>query len=271
MVNLNRFLSTMSTYGGPAKNNLFVVRISPNNDISRKSQYIPKEDLIFFCSDVSVPGINLSVAPYKPNTIDIAQNMPMFLETPSINARFMLDSEHRVISFFHSWMQEIVNYDPLGGPLSAIDNDHMLYEIGYKKDYACTIFIEHYKTTARPQGAFGGEKDVDYYEYAFYDAYPTEIAGETFSWAPNDSIATLGVNFTASSYSFSGSTAGSPSTRLNVGTGYLDFLNSVGFRGQTVQQRNLPTTIQDAINTFTTVRNDFRTIRNTFRALQNRF
>jgi hypothetical protein len=271
MIGLNRFIATMDAYGGPAKNNLFVVRISPQNDFSRKSQYILKEDLTFFCSDITLPAINLSVAPYKANTFDIAQNIPLALDTPSINARFMLDSQHRVVSFFHSWMQEIINYDPMGGPLSAINNDHALYEIGYKNDYACTIRIEHYKTNAKITKDSPAEKDVDYYEYAFYNAFPTEIAGENFSWTPNDEIATLGVNFTASSFSFSGSEAGTPTSRLNSGTGYLDFLNSVGFRGQTVQQRNLPTSIQDAINTFTTVRNDFGSIKNTFRTLQNIF
>ena len=273
MFNINEFKSVMNKYGGPAKSNLFVMALIPSVStqrgvgtvFTRKNEYIDPGELRFFCSEVSVPPVNINVAFYRANSIDIAQSMPTNLTTPSINATFMLDSEHRVLSFFHSWMQEIINYNARNGLLSSVGENQLPYEIGYKSDYTCTLEITHFKTNAKGDGIEQG------YTYQFDNAFPTEVGGKNFSWMPNDSIASFTVNFTASSYSFTAAEFGSPVNILSRGNGFLDVLTSVGFRGQTVQQRNLPTSVQDAINTFTTVRNDFRTVRNTFRSLSDIF
>jgi hypothetical protein len=282
MFNINEFKTVMNKYGGPAKSNLFVLKINfPNETNSpstasgipgvnpgvrytEKNQYITSSDLRFFCSEVAIPSLNINVASYRENSIDLSQSMPINLNGPSINATFMLDSDHRVIAFFHSWMQEIINYNARNGLLSSLNGDHYPYEIGYKSDYSCIIEITHYKTDSSGAPEEG-------YTYTFLNAFPTEIGGKNFSWTPNDSIGTVSINFSASSFFFTGSKAGSTISPISRGNGYLDFLNSVGFRGQTFQQTNLPISVQDAINTFTTVRNDFRTIRNTFNSFRNTF
>lgn len=270
MFNINEFKSVMNKYGGPAKNNLFVVTLTWRNKATggtssgRKAEYIPETDLRFFCSEINVPALNINVASYRANTIDLSQNIPINLSAPSINSTFMLDSEQRVMSFFHSWMQEIINYDASNSLLSSINGNHMPYEIGYKEDYACVMEVAHYKTNST--GEYGQA-----YQYRFDGVYPTEVGSKVLSWSPSDSIATLTVNFTASSFSFTASDPGSVSSTLSRGNGYLDFLNSVGFRGQTMQQSLLPRNVQDAINTFTTVRNDFNTLRNTFNSFTSNF
>lgn len=282
MFNINEFKSVMNKYGGPSKTNLFMMgiyfpqpegastgssgipRIGTGQKYTRKYEYIPASELRFFCSEVALPAVNINVASYKENSIDLSQSMPINLNAPSINATFMLDSDHRVISFFHSWMQEIINYNASNGLLSSVNSDHYPYEIGYKSDYACQIDITHFKTDSNGDLNEG-------YKYTFLNAFPTEIGGKNLSWSPNDSISTVSINFSASSFYFSGSTEGTPISPVSNGNGYLDFLSSVGFRGQTMQQTNLPISVQDAINTFTTVRNDFRTIRNTFNNFRNTF
>lgn len=260
MFNINEFKSVMNKYGGPAKSNLFVVTLGGFKAGNRKGDYIPEKDLRFFCSEVVIPSLNLNSASYIPNTIGLPQAMPLNLSGIGINATFMLDSEHRVISFFHSWMQEIVNYDITGGTLSQINGDHLPFEIGYKDDYVCNLQIEHFKTNT-------DGKLENPYVYYFENVFPTEVGSKNLSWSPNDSIQTLSINFSASSMSYTASDPGNVISDLSRGNGTLDFLNSIGFRGQTIQQRNLPQSIQDAINTFTTVRNDFRTIRDTFRTI----
>jgi len=265
MFNINEFKSVMNKYGGPAKSNLFVVSLGNFRAGNRKTEFITQQDLRFFCSEVVVPSLNINSASYTPNTIGIPQSMPLNLSGIAINATFMLDSEHRVISFFHSWMQEVINYDSLSnGYLSQVGGDHLPYEIGYKDDYICNLQIEHFKTNT-------DGKLENPYVYYFDNVFPTEVGSKTLSWSPNDSIQTLSINFSASSMTFSASDPGNIVSDLSRGNGTLDFLNSVGFRGQTTQQRNLPTSIQDAINTFTTVRNDFRSLRNSFNAFRNIF
>jgi hypothetical protein len=265
MFNINEFKSVMNKYGGPAKSNLFVVTLVPNGNQGRKEAFISKNDLRFFCGDVAIPALNINSATYVPNTIGITESMPLNLTSISINTGFMLDSEHRVISFFHSWMQEIINYNSVNnGYLSQISGDHLPYEIGYKEDYVCDMEISHFKTDT-------DGKLENPYIYYFKNVFPTEVGGKTFSWLPNDSIQMVSINFSASAMSFSGSNPGTIVSDLSRGNGTLEFLNSVGFRGQTTQQRDLPTSIQDAINAFTTVRNDFRSIRNTFNTFRDIF
>jgi len=270
--NINEFKSMMDKYGGPAKNNLFVVSFAWRNTLTetttkqgKKTSYMPEYDVRFFCREINIPSLNINVFAHQSNSIGIAQNMPINLSTPSITATFMLDSEHRIISFFHSWMQEIINYNKENGLLSSINSNHMPYEIGYKDDYACTMTINHYKTNTQ------SENDLEIYSYRFNSVYPTEVSGRNLSWAPDDNVATIGVNLTASSFAFTGSEIGQISSELSRGNGVIEVLNSFGYRGQTVQQNNLPTSIQDIINTYTTVRNDFGAIKNTFAALKNIF
>ena len=264
MFNINEFKAVMNKYGGPARSNLFTMSLGPSASDSQKTMFVPKSDLRFFCSEVTVPALNINIASYKANTIDIPQSMPMNLTTPTINATFMLDSDHKVIAFFHSWMQEIINYDLSRGYLTQRNGDHMPFEIGYKSDYSCTLFINHYKTDS-----VGNVEEL--YEYTFFEAFPTEIGSKTLSWSANDSVATFTVNFTASSFAFTASDPGTVISSASRGNGSVDFLSSVGFRGQTTQQSNLPTSVQDAINRFTTVRTDFRQFRDSLRSLRDIF
>lgn len=251
----------MNKYGGPSRSNLFVVSLGSFRAGDRKTEFIPQSDLKFFCTDVTIPPLNINSASYVPNTIGVPEAMPLNLSLVGINASFMLDSEHRVISFFHSWMQEVINYDTRSnGYLSQVNGNQLPFEIGYKEDYVCNMEILHFKTNT-------DGKLENPYTYYFNNVFPTEVGSKTFSWAPNDSIQTININFNASSFSYTASNPGTVISDLSRGNGFLDFLTSVGFRGQTAQQRNLPTSVQDAINTFTTVRNDFRSIQNTFRSI----
>lgn len=264
MFSVNEFKSMMNKYGGPARSNLFTLQLGPGTKDGRKSEFIPKSELMFLCQEVSVPPVNIGVGSYRANSIDIAQSIPLSLTTPQINATFMLDSDHRVISFFHSWMQEIINYDNSLGRMAVLPGDHMPYEIGYKSDYACNLYINHFKTDST-----GNVEDG--YKYTYYNAFPTEVSGKTLSWGLNDSIATVSISFTASGYKFDASQPGIISVASSRGLSPIEFINSVGYRGQTVQQSLLPTGIQDAINTFTSVTNDFRSLNSTFRTLRNIF
>jgi hypothetical protein len=86
MFNINEFKSVMNKYGGPAKSNLFIMSLGPGLQDTRKSEFIPKTDILFFCQEVTVPPININVGTYRANAIDIAQSIPINLSTPQIHA-----------------------------------------------------------------------------------------------------------------------------------------------------------------------------------------
>lgn len=242
--NINEFRATMNNYGGPARKNLYVVEIA-NGPVQTDGMAV--RDLRFFCQTATIPGLNYNVADYYPNGFGVKQSIPLSVNPDPFNAVFMLDSDHMVLRFFHQWMQAVINYNYADGPFSQL-NGQLPYEVGYKKDFACNIVIKHYSTDSSSEGGY-------YYEYTLHDAFPTQVSGVDVSWADNDSFATATVNFTYSHISFSGTQSGTPTERFARGTGYLNFINSLGTSGQLINQGRLPTSIQDAVNSFTSFGN----------------
>lgn len=242
--NLNEFKSTMNKYGGPARKNLYVVEIS-NGPV--QSDGMTARDLRFFCQTATVPGFNYAVADYFPNGFGVKQSIPISVNQDPFNAVFMLDSDHMVIRFFHQWMQAIINYNYSNGAFSQVGGQ-LPFEVGYKKDFACIITIKQYSTDSTADSS-------TYYEYTLYDAFPTQVSGVDVSWADNDSFATTTINFAYSHMSVSAMRRGNPTERFSRGTGYLNYINSLGTSGQLINQGSLPTSIQDAVNAFTSFGN----------------
>lgn len=248
--NINEFKSTMNKYGGPARKNLFVMEIA---SVPAFNDGVSLRDVRFFCQTVQAPGLNFNVTDYYPNTFGVRQSIPTQMTLTPFNAVFMLDSDHMVLRFFHQWMQNVINYDfSKGGYVGW--GDQLPYEVGYVSDISTRITIKNYSTDSQDS----------YYEYTLENAYPTEISAETLSWSDNDSYATATVNFTYSHVNFSGLYSGSSSERNNRGTGLLDLVNRVGTSGQVINQRRLPTSVQDAINAFTRVNTGISNVSNGF-------
>ncbi len=248
--NINEFKSTMNKYGGAARKNLFIVEIANAPDFN---DGMSLRDLRFFCQTVQAPGVNITVADNFPNGFGLRQSIPTQMIPAPVNAVFMLDSDHQVVRFFHQWMQSIINFDTSNG-IDKTVNGQLPYEVGYVRDISTRITIKSYSTDSQDS----------YYEYILEDAYPTEIAGETLSWADNNSYATATVNFTYSRMTVSGFKQGKYTERDTRGTGYLDLINRIGTTGQVINQGSLPTSIQDAINSFTRFNTGLNNVNNAF-------
>ncbi len=249
--NVNEFKSTMNKYGGPARKNLYVVEIL-NGPV--QSDGMEMRDLRFFCQTATTPGLNYSVVDYYPNAFGVKQSIPTAVQPDQFNAVFMLDSDHMVLRFFHQWMQSVINYNYSDGPFSQV-NGQLPYEVGYKKDFACNISIKHYSTD-------GTDENQKFYEYILYDAFPTQVSGVDVAWADNDSFATATVNFAYAHMAVTSSRVGTPTERFARGTGFVDYINTLGSTGQVIGQGSLPNSVQDAINAFTKLGNIKNNINN---------
>jgi hypothetical protein len=244
--NISEFKSRIDKYGGLARKNLFVVDITFNGrNTNITVPNFSQSDLRFFCQSAILPGLNIQVQDYKPNGFGLPYSVPISLVPDQINLIFMLDSQHRVLNFFHQWMQKIINYDVSRGIFSQV-NGQLPYEIGYKTDYVSTLRLSFYSTDLNT-----------HYEYTLLEAFPTQISPINVSWDENNSYATMTVNFSYSGIRVAGATEGNPSTDDARGNGLLQFINNVGRKSQLIKQNNLPKTIQDAIDRFTRVKKIF--------------
>jgi len=238
--NISEFKTNMDRYGGPSRNNLFVVEIY--KDVPGTN--MTSRDLRFFCKSVNLPGVDITTQDYKPNGFGLSRSIPIGINQSPVNAVFMLDSRHQVLSFFHRWAQQVVNYDSSGGILTSINNQTP-YEVGYTSEFSANMIIRHYSA----------DSPFLYYEYRLNKVYPTQISDLDVSWEDNDSYSTITVNFTYSGFGYTGSQRGEAIERNSRGTGYIDTLNTIGSTYQSLTTDNFPNSVQDALDRFTSFGN----------------
>lgn len=193
MFNISEFKSRIDRYGGPARTNLFETMISPTNKRGEiiVPNVISSDDLRFFCQTASIPGINLETMPYKPSGVGYPEYMPMNAVPDNLNAVFMLDSNHRILTFFHRWISSVVNVSGnRGGNFRGLAPKLIEYKDNYS---ASELTIRH----------FSVNNPSSYYECRYEDVYPTQIGNIDLSWA-GDGIATVSVNFSYNRMIYSG-------------------------------------------------------------------
>jgi hypothetical protein len=225
-INLQQFKSKMDQYGGPARTNLFVVELQAAN-----SNFMPTSDLRFFCKTVTLPSVTLETFDHKPSGIGMMQSMPIGITNDPVECIFMLDSQHRIISFFHEWMQNILNYDMSNGALSANlrDPTHMPYEINYKKGnsgYSMRMTIT----------MFSNSLANSVYTCVLDDVFPKQVGSVNLSWEENDTPATLPISFSYSHMKMSGTQPSTATNNAANGLGQLQYITSQNNIGQTITQ-----------------------------------
>ena len=248
---ISEFKTQMDWFGGPSRGSLFEVQITrPSNVKSRASS----RDLIFFCKNASIPGITFNTI-QNDQVGKFRKLMPMGVNTEPVQAIFMLDSDHQILSFFHSWAQNVVNFGTASGSFSEVDGK-LPFEIGYKDNYACRVTIRQYSTNYDVSG--------QYYEVILDNAFPMMIGDVDLAWENNDSFSVLPVSFQYDRIQFTGERIGSPSARFGRGNGLLGLINKIGAVGQLIGQDLVPESVQDAVNKYTKVNNKVRRIKDFF-------
>jgi hypothetical protein len=190
---IDQFNSKLNQVGGLARSNVFEVELLPTRVngfptvIQTQNSSLAGLEPRFFCQTVSLPSLNVESFLYRPNNIDMARSMPRVVGHGDLECVFMVDDQHKIAEFFHTWMRIIANYSdtPFG--------DQLPYELGYKTDYACNMIIRMYSRTP-VNGRVGGT----FYQCQLFDVYPVQVGSITLEWAINDSYMTLPVTFSYS-------------------------------------------------------------------------
>lgn len=217
----------------------------------KKTPQFTERELSFFCKSASIPGITFNTI-----TFDAVGQFPKQFPTTMVNAPFsaifMVDSDHEVLKYFHTWMQSVLNYNAEDSFKET--EEKLPFEVGYKDEYSRTLEVRHYSTESRIK---------KYYEVMFYKAFPIAIGDLELSWENNDSYLTLAVTFAYDRISYSAEKSGVPSSRFSRGRNLLATLGAIAGFSSVVQQTfkaGTPTSIQDAINRLTRVRSSYDNI-----------
>lgn len=194
--NINDFKSRIDQYGGLARPNVFEVEFTPLKPsgfpvaLQTSESALSGLDLKFFCQTVTFPSLSVEVFDYKPNNNDMARSMPRGIGHGDLECVFMVDDQHRVAEFFHTWIRLVTNYS------DTAFGEQMPYEVGYKSDYAVGMGIKMYSRSP----INGSPGSASYYECRLLDVYPVQLGSITLEWAQNDSYMTLPVSFSYSHY-----------------------------------------------------------------------
>jgi hypothetical protein len=251
---ISDFKTTMDQFGGPARVNLFEVILSKKNE---PYSSLDSRTVSFFCNAVNFPGIQVENGTMT-NVAQLPTSFPLRMTPQPISATFMLDSNHNVLSFFHNWLQRVMNFSTKTGTFGGIDTEddgvgQLPYELGYKDQYACRMTIRHYSVDSLGRG-----NEAKFYETVLDNTYPFSISDVGMDWSNNDQIATITVQFAYDQIHYSADRSGNPSMRKSGGLleTLSDLANLVDVTKQTISQGR-PTSIQDAINRLQRVRNSY--------------
>jgi len=146
--------------------NLFTVEITaaPATGFSQR-------DLVFYARAATLPEFDITTEDIAHTGFGSATRVPTGMQFPVLPITFMVDKDHRIMSFFHDWTRKIVNYDRTGGPSGAA-NGLRPFEINYKSDYQGALRVTLFSR-------FNGS---DSYIYEFSGAYPISVGNITTAW-----------------------------------------------------------------------------------------
>lgn len=228
---IEEFKSNIATYG-VMPSNLFLVTIYPASSSSAQEfnvSGLSPQTLSFFCMETSLPGITMLTDDVIPKGIGPIEKFPFTAAFNDIELKFIGDSEGRILSFFHNWMNRIVAYDHR-------KNYSGFFKVEYKETYVCRINIL----------VFNHQSDM-VLEYTLDDCFPFTLTNIPVSWQNQNQFMNIDVGFHFKSWSTNKIT---PNYNLDVNPGLttLQKILKVGTIAQTVMAIKKPQNIADSIN-----------------------
>lgn len=172
------FLAVAGRYGGVAKTNKFVTRITPTTNLAQLFSGVSAifKDLEFLCETSELPGRTLQTADvryYGPTV-----KFPYQTQYSELTLTFVCRAEMHEKDLFDSWMQFI---NPVAN-----------YNFRYKDEYATTIEVFQFSEQAITPGS---KSPKPTYQIYFEKAYPIAINPLALAWSDMDSLHRLQVTF----------------------------------------------------------------------------
>ena len=227
---IEEFKSAIGTRG-VLPTNLFLVTMTPfsseiNTAMNRET--LDPRSLSFFCMKTSLPGIDLALETNKPLGTGPVENFPHTAIFTDIELQFIGDAQGQILSFFHNWLNTIVNFDDRRA-------SGKFYRVAYKDSYVCNINIT----------VFDHQSDK-ILEYRLLDAFPYRINQIDMDWNNTNSMMNIGVNFQYKTWATDRIPVTDAGSSFGLTT--IQKLMKLGTIAETVYALKKPQSVGDAIN-----------------------
>lgn len=184
-MNIENFRSEINK-NGVLKTNKFLVKINPPNSLKGRDT----RPIELRCDNIQWPGVSFATLDTPPRAgygaTEVIPYAPIFED---ITMTFIVDKNSETHRFFYNWMNTVINMKSIGQSLLQKG----AYEVGYKDAYSTDININVYDD----QGVEDKNKVM---MATLYRAFPRTMPSFDLSWANNDEIMKLNVQFTYTDY-----------------------------------------------------------------------
>jgi len=241
--NINQFASKVNAVNSLYRPSMFYVEITPPPWVFKSSGLfgnlstaINLSNLRFLCSSANLPGVNTLLADVRTQGYGPIERRPYGVIFSDVATTFFMDNANVTLSFFHKWMQNIVQFND--SKTGATSDGGYPFEVGYYKDYATTVTIYFIDET----GGFGIRR------VELLNAYPTSVGDVTLNWNSTDDLALLPVNFTFKSFTTDWLEPVGTQGIVDRLFSALDQFQKIRTSVSTLQNLQAPSSVADAVN-----------------------
>jgi hypothetical protein len=234
--NVEEFKSVIGSRG-ILPTNLFLVTIQSAGLSSRVNDLASAQglgstgwDMSFFCMKTDLPGLNLATADNIIHGTGPVEYFPHNMVFTDIDLEFLGDGRGQILSFFHQWMNSIVDFNASGLNTRSPD----FYKVKYKETYVCNIEIVVFD-----------HQSNQIMRYKLIDAFPTRLGQISMNWE-SSSYMNIGVSFKYSTWT--STNLFTPTYDEAAGLSNVQKLLKLGTIAQTISAIRKPTGIADIIN-----------------------
>ncbi len=222
---IQEFRSNLSSLNGTLPTNLFLVTIN------RKAAQFAKV-VTFFTMSTDLPGIDIALEDNIINGTGPVEKFPHAAIFNDIKLEFIGDSNGYIMKGMQSWMNNIVQYDKdFGKQFSSPENFH---RVNYRDNYISDIVITVYNNTS--------DKVM---EYTLYDAFPYRLNNIPMSWATQNNMMVIDMNF---SFKYWSCEHFKVTERSVPGLTFLQKVIKAATIAETIASLKKPQGVGDAIN-----------------------
>jgi len=174
---IQEFRSNLSSLNGILPTNLFLVTIN-RKMVPLKFDRV----LTFFTMATDLPGLDIALEDNIINGTGPVERFPHAAIFNDIKLEFIGDSNGYIMKGMQNWMNNIVQYDKNFGKQSELPDT--FHRVSYRDSYISDIVITVYNNTS--------DKVM---EYTLYDAFPYRLNNIPMSWATQNNMMVIDMNF----------------------------------------------------------------------------